>query len=64
MNISYYKRYSPSLGRDMEFKVYGSGGKPVIAIPCQGGRFYEFEDMRMLDVYAPYIEGGVSRFLP
>ncbi|MCD8309000.1 MAG: esterase [Clostridia bacterium] len=58
MNISYYKRYSPSLGRDMEFKVYGSGGKPVIAIPCQGGRFYEFEDMRMLDVYAPYIEGG------
>lgn len=42
----------------MEFKVYGRGGKPVICIPCQAGRFYEFEDMHMLDVYAPYIERG------
>lgn len=40
----------------MEFKVYGSGGKPVLCVPCQSGRFYEFEDMHMLDVYAPYIE--------
>ncbi len=58
MNIQYYKRYSYNLDRDMEFKVYGSGGKPVIVIPCQCGRFYEFEDMKMLDVYAPYIEQG------
>ncbi len=58
MNIEYHKFYSSRLGRDMEFKVYGSGGKPVICIPCQAGRFYEFEDMHMLDVYAPYIESG------
>ncbi len=58
MNIEYHKRYSTCLGRDMEFKVYGHAGKPVLAIPCQGGRFYEFEDMHMLDVYAPYIERG------
>lgn len=42
----------------MEFKVYGSGGKPVLCVPCQSGRFYEFEDMHMLEVYAPYIEKG------
>jgi esterase/lipase superfamily enzyme len=42
----------------MEYKVYGHGGKPVLVMPCQGGRFYEFEDMKMLDVYAPYIESG------
>lgn len=42
----------------MEFKVYGHAGKPMLAVPCQGGRFYEFEDMKMLDVYAPYIERG------
>ncbi len=58
MKIEYYKEYSNFLGRDMEFKVYGHAGKPLIAVPCQGGRFYEFEDMRMLDVYAPYIEDG------
>lgn len=42
----------------MEFKVYGHGGKPLLVIPCQSGRFYEFEDMKMLDMYAPYIESG------
>lgn len=42
----------------MEFKVYGSGGKPVLCVPCQSGRFYEFEDMHMLEVYASYIEKG------
>lgn len=58
MNIEYRKFYSRNLGRDMEYKVYGSGGKPVLCVPCQSGRFYEFEDMHMLDVYAPYIESG------
>lgn len=58
MKIEYHKFYSRNLGREMEFKVYGHGGKPLIAVPCQSGRFYEFEDMKMLDVYAPYIEQG------
>ncbi len=58
MKIEYYKRYSYNLNRDMEFKVYGHCGKPVLIIPCQSGRFYEFEDMKMIDVYAPYIESG------
>lgn len=58
MKIEYHKFYSRNLNRDMEFKVYGHCGKPVLVIPCQSGRFYEFEDMRMLDVYAPYIEEG------
>ncbi len=58
MNIEYHKFYSNHLNRDMEFKVYGSSGKPFLCIPCQSGRFYEFEDMHMLDVYAPYIESG------
>lgn len=58
MKTEYYKTYSRHLGRDMEFKVYGHAGKPLIAVPCQSGRFYEFEDMKMLDIYAPYIESG------
>lgn len=58
MNIRYFREYSRHLGREMEFKAYGHGGIPLIAVPCQCGRFYEFEDMGMLSVYAPYIEDG------
>ena len=36
MEIRYFKHYSSHLGRDMEFKVYGSGGgKPVMFIPAR-----------------------------
>lgn len=58
MEIRYYKHYSGHLGRDMEFKVYGHGGKPVLFIPCQGGRFFDFEDFHMTDHWAPWIESG------
>ena len=58
MEISYGKFYSGSLGRDMEYKVYGTRGKPVLIIPCQCGRVYEFEDLGMLKVFAPYIHSG------
>ena len=29
MKIEYFKEYSHCLNRDMEFKVYGHGGKPI-----------------------------------
>ena len=58
MKIEYHKRYSPSLGRDMEFKVYGHAGHPVLFIPCQNGRFVDFENFKMIDVWAKYIEEG------
>ena len=47
MKIEYHKHYSGWLGRDMEFKVYGHAGKPVMFIPCQGGRFMDFEGFNM-----------------
>ena len=58
MEIRYFKHYSGNLGRDMEFKVYGHGGKPVLFIPCQGGRFFDFENFKMVDAWADWIEGG------
>ena len=42
MNIEYHKHYSGHLSREMEFKVYGHGGMPVLLIPCQGGRLFVF----------------------
>lgn len=47
METQYFKHYSPALGRDMECKVYGRKGRPVLFIPCQDGRFFDFENFRM-----------------
>ena len=58
MKIEYQRHYSGCLGRDMEFKVYGHGGKPVIFIPCQGGRYVDFENFKMIDYWGKFIEEG------
>lgn len=58
MEIRYEKHWSGWLNRDMEFKIYGSCGKPVIFIPCQAGRFWDFESFKMVDYWAPWIESG------
>ena len=58
MNIEYHNHYSSYLQRDMEFKVYGHAGKPVIFIPCQGGRFFDFENFGMIDYWAKWIDEG------
>ena len=58
MEIRYFKHWSGYLGRDMEFKVYGHAGRPVMFFPCQGGRFFDFENFRMVDHWAQWIEEG------
>ncbi len=58
MDIRYEKHWSSHLGRNMEFKVYGHGGKPVMFIPCQCGRFFDFENFHMVDYWAKWIEAG------
>lgn len=58
METQYYKWYSNELGRDMECKIYGHAGRPVLFIPCQDGRFYDFENYKMTDAWSPWIESG------
>ena len=58
MKVEYFKEYSHSLGRDMEFKVYGHAGKPCIAFPCQNGRFFDYETRGLIDSISWYIEQG------
>ena len=58
MNVQYFKQYSPSLNKDMECKVYGHAGRPVLFIPCQDGRFFDFENFHMTDTWEPWIESG------
>ena len=58
METQYFKSYSPALGRNMECKIYGHAGRPVLFIPCQDGRFFDFENFRMTDAWYPWIESG------
>lgn len=62
MNIEYHKWYSPHLGHDMELKWYGHAGKPVLVFPCQGGRFYEWEDFGMIEACRASLDTGRVQF--
>ena len=63
MITSYEKKYSHALGRDMEYKTYGDQGHPVLVFPSQNGRFYDFENFKMTDVLAGFIESGKIRLI-
>ncbi len=58
MLVQYFREYSTQLQRDAECKVYGHAGRPVLYIPCQNGRFYDFENYHMADVLSPWIDSG------
>ena len=58
METAQYKWYSQALGRDMECKIWGHAGRPVLFIPCQDGRYFDFENFKMTDVWSPWIESG------
>lgn len=62
MNVEYHKQWSPHLNQDMELKVYGHAGKPVLVFPAQAGRFYEFEDFGMVDAVRWVIDEGKYQF--
>ncbi|MBR6114829.1 MAG: esterase family protein [Oscillospiraceae bacterium] len=58
METNYFENWSGELGRTMPLKIYGHAGKPVLFIPCQDGRFFDFENFGMTDTFAPWIDSG------
>lgn len=58
MEMQYFKWYSHSLNQDMECKVYGHAGQPMLFVPCQDGRFFDFENYKMTETWRPWIESG------
>jgi len=58
MNREYHKWYSSRLGRDMELLVFGHAGLPVMVFPTSGGRFFEFEDRKMISALGGKIDAG------
>lgn len=63
MHVEEHAWSSPALGHDMGLKVYGHGGRPVIAFPSQEGRFWDFENWGMIDACAGLIEAGRARII-
>ena len=43
MYTEYHKWHSPALGHEMELKLYGHYGQPVLVFPAQNGRWYDWE---------------------
>ncbi len=58
METAYYCFDSRALGKKTECKIYGHHGRPVLYIPCQDGRFYDFENFHMSDAWAKWIDAG------
>lgn len=63
MEIKIYKSYSENLCRDMEYKVYGDSGQPVLVFPSQDGRYFDYENFGMIDVLSKYIDEGRIRVI-
>ncbi len=61
MDINYHKFYSEELGQDFELKAYGWAGKPVMVFPTSSGRFYDHENMGMIETTRDFIERGDIR---
>jgi esterase/lipase superfamily enzyme len=45
----------------MELLVFGSGGVPTLVFPTSMGRFYQYEDMGMIEAIRPQIEQEIRQ---
>ena len=58
MKREHHRWYSSRLGRDMELLVFGHAGARILAFPTRCGRFYDFENMGIVDSLRPHLEQG------
>ncbi len=58
MEIEYHKWFSHNLNQEMELKVYGQAGKPLLIFPPQSGRFFDYENFGMIRAIQQWIDEG------
>jgi esterase/lipase superfamily enzyme len=58
MDREYIKWYSPALQKDMELLVFGYGGAAIVFFPARLGRFYDYENWRVIESLRSKIERG------
>lgn len=58
MRREYHIWRSLNLGRDMEMLQFGHAGARVLVFPTRVGRFYDYENWRLVEALRPKIEAG------
>ena len=58
MHREHHSWFSPSLNRDMDLLIFGHAGARGIVFPTSKGKFYEWEDRKMMDVLREPLENG------
>jgi len=56
MEIQELKQFSDHLNQDMQLKIYGTGGKPILVFPTLKGRYFDFENFGMVESVQTLIE--------
>jgi esterase/lipase superfamily enzyme len=63
MHVEHRKWYSPNLGQEMDLKTYGHAGKPIMVFPSSRGRYFDYEDRKMVEAIAGSIDSGKVRLI-
>ncbi|MCB9135795.1 MAG: esterase family protein [Anaerolineales bacterium] len=58
MHRDYRKWHSPALHREMELLIFGHAGARVLVFPTSKGKFYEWEDRKMIETLGHALENG------
>ena len=58
MQREYHKWWSEQLQKDMELLVFGHAGAKVLVFPTRDGRFYEYENLGIVESLRYKIEQG------
>ena len=58
MKREYHRWWSPRLKRHMELLVFGHAGARVLVFPTRAARFYEYENLRLLEQNRHKIDAG------
>lgn len=62
MERRYISWASPSMGKEMEILILGSGGTPVILFPSAHGNFREWDNHGAFSILEEQIENGYNQF--
>ena len=54
----YHKWFSAPLQREMELLVFGHAGERAVVFPTRQGRFFDYENWRLVEAAAPAILAG------
>ncbi len=58
MHRDYHHWFSPNLNREMELLVFGHAGARVLVFPTRFGRFFEYEELGLVESLTDKLEAG------